>query len=473
MFGCAVNGEAEEDESDDDDDDTEERTKVCNAKVIDSSSSSEDEDSKQVRSCEKEQQMFTKCEEVFIPLMDRLPDAATPPQGDTSDENSIIACINSMIQNVDLLTPPFLREYPIIKLVLSTKAAYEEINREIKARCKHLRKEMKRVYNAKEKDVPSKFVPIKRGQVGIGSFKSKSIKGYRVTVNDGDGNDNGAGEDRANPTKCKDGEYSIGTAVVKQFGTVNRTGSITSYDAKRRSYRIMFSQGYSEELPEADVSHLLLTSTAWFCIVAPTNGEENCYSLRVKAHRELVCMICKKKDNTSKSCLRIPVQCNAGDQCEFEEFKKYHAKPKKSEQSDEANGGCTEAMHVGCARWGSEYAKVNNKDLRLCYYFSGKPPTYSGEDAYQNPVSNCFCRIHAREIQEGMKRDKKGGSELSSCTRVRSGVAGDDEDAMSYCSCEQYEADDSREKSRLLHATNSGKKKRKRIILEESDDGSA
>jgi hypothetical protein len=469
MFGCTEDGEAEEDESDDDDDDDEETTRVCNAKVIDSSSS-EDEDSKQVHSCEKEQQMFTKCEEVFIPLMDRLRDAAKPTaEEDTSDENSIIACINSMILNVDFLTPPFLREYPIIKLVLSTK---EGNNREIKARCKHLRKEMKRVYNAKEKDVPSKFVAIKRGEVGNGSFKSKSINDDRATANDGDGNVDGAGEDGMNPTKCKDGEYSIGTAVVKQFGNVNRTGSIKSYDAESKSYRIMFSQGYSEELSEAEVSHLLLTSTAWFCIAAPTNGEENFYSLRVKAHRELVCMICKKKDNTSKNCLRIPVQCNVGDECEFEEFRKYHAKPRKSERSDEANGGCAEAMHVGCARWGSDYAKVNNKGLRLCYYFSGQPPTYSGEDAYQDPVSNCFCRIHAREIQEGMKREKKGGSELSNGMRVRSGVAGDDEDAMSQNLCEQQEVDDSRENAGLLHAANSRKKKRKRIILEDSDDGS-
>lgn len=466
MYGCSEDGEAEEEESDDDDDSGKERTRFHNTKVIDSSSSSssssEDEDLKQVHSMEKEQKMFTECEEVFVPLMDRLRDAAAAASaGNSSAENDILECINSMIQSVDILTPPFLREYPIVKLILSVKASYDEKNQQIKTRCKLLRKEMKRLYSEKEKDVPGEFVAIKRRQAGKGSITSKPINDVKVMANGVGSDGNGADEDEAHPTECQEGEqqYSIGTAIVKQVGAVNRTASITSYDAKRRSYRVMFSQGDCEELSEAEVSHLLLTSTAWFCIAAPTNGEENCYSLRVKSHRDLTCMICKKKDNTSKNCLRIPVQCNVGDECEFEEFKKYHAKSNKSgRQGGINNDGCTEAMHVGCARWGSEYAKVNNKDLRLCYYFSGKPPTYSGEDEYQNPVSNCFCRIHAREIQEGMQRDKVRGSKLHNCKLENDLGSGSND----------HDSDDSTVRAKH-HIDILRKKEKKRIILEESD----
>ncbi len=471
MYGCMEDGEAEE-ESDAGDNDEEEEShmKGGNAKVIDSSSS-EDEGSNSLNSLEDmEQQMFIKCEKVFLPLMDCLQNAVT-----TSDEKEILACIDSSIQNVDTLTPPFLREYPIIKLVLSVKASYEEVNREIKARCKLLRKEMKRVYSAKEKNVPVGFKPVKRRQVGKAGYgadvdnKSHMNNGDGVSANIGGGYiDDGAGEDGTSPPGCEtivgtnadEQQYSVGTAVAKQFGTVNRTGNITSYDDKNKTYRILFSQGDIEDVTEAVVSNLLLTSTAWFCIAAPTNGEENFYSQRVKAHRELVCSICKKKDNSSRNCLRIPVQCNVGDQCEFEEFRKYHAKTKKS-----AGDGCTEAMHVGCARWGFDYAKVPKKrSLRLCYYFSGKPPTYSGDDEYKDPVSNCFCRFHAREIQDGMKKDREEG--------VRSDVAHGDEDSMSNASKEQNESDDSTEKARKLHISISRKKNKKRIILEDSDEGS-
>jgi len=469
VYGCMEDGEAEEESDADDNNESETPMKSGNAKVIDSSSS-EDEDSNSPNSLEDmEQQMFTACEKVFLPLMDRLQDAVT-----SSDEKEILACIDSMIQNVDTLTPSFLREYPIIKLVLSVKATYEEVNREIKARCKLLRKEMKRVYSVKEKTVPVGFKPVKGRQIGKAGYgtvvdhKSNANNGSRVLANSGGNNDDGAGENGTNPTECEAiiptnygrQQYSVGTAVAKQFGTMNRTGNITSYDAKKKTYRILFSQGDTEDVTEADVSNLLLTSTAWFCIAAPTNGEENFYSQRVKAHRELVCSICKKKDNTSRNCLRIPVQCNVGDQCEFEEFRKYHAKTKKS-----AGDGCTEAMHVGCARWGFDYAKVPKKrSLRLCYYFSGKPPTYSGDDEYKDPVSNCFCRFHAREIQDGMKKDREEG--------VRSDVAHGDEDSMSNASKEQNESDDSTEKARKLHISISRKKNKKRIILEDSDEGS-
>lgn len=460
MYGCTEDGETEED------DDEEESNIARNQKVIDSSSSdSEDNDYEPTKDgFEEEQKMFTRCEEVFQPLMDRLQDAVATV--DISKEDDILACLDSMIQNVELLTPPFLREYPIVKLVLSVKGCYEEIDRNVKARCKLLRKEMKRVYSAKEKDVPDGFVPVKGWQVAenlkrvaISEPQTNKSDDVVMETNGCDSSDIKSGhamktnEDKGGvEISGWEQQYSIGTAIAKKFGNINYSGKITSYDSTTRYYHIVYSDGDAEDVSESEVAQLLLAHTAWFCIAAPVNGEETADSLRVQAHRELVCNICKKKDNTSKSCLRIPVQCNRGDRCEFEEFKKYHAKSKKQGPS---GNSCTEAMHVGCARWGSDYAKVNNKDLRLCYYFSGKPPTYSGEDEYKNPVSNCFCRIHAREIQEGMKRDREGGSESPNSKRARLDVAGDSMINVS----SRYELDESTEKERQLHVAISKKKK--------------
>ena len=41
----------------------------------------------------------------------------------------------------------------------------------------------------------------------------------------------------------------------------------------------------------------------------------------------------------------------------------------------------------------------------MCYYFSGKTPTYVGTSDYTDPVANCFCRVHAIEIHDGLKED--------------------------------------------------------------------
>ena len=99
-----------------------------------------------------------------------------------------------------------------------------------------------------------------------------------------------------------------------------------------------------------------------------------------------------------------------------------------------------------------------NKSLRLCYYFSGQPPTYSGEDEYKDPVSNCFCRNHARDIHEGMKRDRR--EEVLSKGEQR-----DDDDGQ-----ESDNSNDTNDK--MLEVTNHKIKKRKRIIHEESDSES-
>ena len=72
-----------------------------NRKVIDS----DDEEDEPMRSLEEEQLKFTKCKEILQPLMKRLQQANN---ADSKDVNDILECIDSMVESVDLVTPPFV-----------------------------------------------------------------------------------------------------------------------------------------------------------------------------------------------------------------------------------------------------------------------------------------------------------------------------------------------------------------------------
>mmetsp|Transcript_2026 Transcript_2026/g.3864 ORF Transcript_2026/g.3864 Transcript_2026/m.3864 type:complete len:382 (+) Transcript_2026:1-1146(+) len=380
------------------------------------------------------------------------------------------------MESVDLLTPSFVREYQIGQLVKRVKKSFEVTHPEVKSHCKRLSAEMKRVYNEKERKVPDGFEPIKNMKEG------KVIDNNKVP-NDNSENDNGDdNNNNASQANTDDGieqKYKIGTAVSKEFLTGTHAGNRTDYDSVTKLYQIIYEDGDSEDLNETEVSQLLLSYTAWFCMAAPVNGKEIHASQCIKSMREFICVICKKKDNASNKCLRIPVQCSAGDRYEFNEFKQYHKTLNKqmrlAKKRGEEHKGCAEPMHVGCARWGSDYAKVNKKHLRMCYYFSGKPPTYNGPDEYQDPVSNCFCRIHAIEIQEGLAKSSlldggggEGRSESTNNGRKRKG--GDDADDLMSDVMIDHESDDSADKARRLRIAIAKKKKRR--IMEESDEES-
>ena len=131
---------------------------------------------------------------------------------------------------------------------------------------------------------------------------------------------------------------------------------------------------------------------------------------------------------------------------------------------------CCEAMHVGCARWAASltYAKINDKSLKMCYYFPGMPPTYFG-DGYKDPVSKCFCRVHAREIQDGQAKESSGTApSLNPNDRKRKSSNDDKGYSKSEASSEHYDSEDS-EKERQLQADIARKKKKMRI-MEESDE---
>ncbi len=105
---------------------------------------------------EEEQLKFAKCEEIFLPIMDKLTQA-------TDDINAKVAldCIGIIIEKVELLTPPFLRDYSLGMLVKSVRKTFEIVHPEVRDCCKRLTTEMKRVYTEKENKVPDDFEPVK------------------------------------------------------------------------------------------------------------------------------------------------------------------------------------------------------------------------------------------------------------------------------------------------------------------------
>jgi hypothetical protein len=71
----------------------------------------------------------------------------------------------------------------------------------------------------------------------------------------------------------------------------------------------------------------------------------------VEERQELKCYICGKLDHKNGS-MRIPFQCNAGDENEFDWKEWYGVKEGIVHPSLEVNCPCSVALHVGCARWG-------------------------------------------------------------------------------------------------------------------------
>lgn len=118
---------------------------------------------------DQEQIKFTKCEEVFLPMMERLSEA--------KDENNItvvLKCIKSIMERVEMLTPPFLREYPLGMLVKTVRKSFEGVHPEVKENCKGLTAEMKRVYTEKEPKVPDDFEPVKNKNISVEPMQEAS-----------------------------------------------------------------------------------------------------------------------------------------------------------------------------------------------------------------------------------------------------------------------------------------------------------
>lgn len=105
---------------------------------------------------EMEQLKFTKCEDTFLPFMKQLTQAK-----DDTNVKVALNCIEFIIERVELLTPPFLRDYSLGMLVKSVRKTFEGGHPEVKDCCNRLTAEMKRVYFEKDNKVPGGFEPVK------------------------------------------------------------------------------------------------------------------------------------------------------------------------------------------------------------------------------------------------------------------------------------------------------------------------
>lgn len=119
-------------------------------------------------------------------------------------------------------------------------------------------------------------------------------------------------------------------------------------------------------------------------------------------HRSLMCTLCGQHETTAGRNLRVPLQCCAGDEDEFPEFKKYH---------ETIGDPCTQAMHVGCAMWGF---KGSRPLYRRMWFYPGSAEQ-DEEGKYQNPVTEIYCDLHARQVKgvvHGLKESKSTGGLL-------------------------------------------------------------
>jgi len=386
VYGCDSNGEFEMTSADEEEEGVDEenrKEKALSNKVIggdDTDSEDEEGGDNHESLLEDEQIKFTNCERIFNPLMDQLKGVV-----DSNLEVMVLQCIDSMIEYVEVLTPSYIKDYT--KLIGTVKKKFKN-NPEVLTKYKELKDKMTQVYNKKLESVPKQFVPVKNVN------KTDDTTNQRVKT---------------------------GTSLSKTFHDKNFNGIVTEYnEGSEKPYRVVYTDGKYEDMTESEVSDLVnskFLSTAFFCInegmhYLESLSEEEEASNDIKHLRELQCVICQK---TSKSTIKIPVQCSAGDDTEFAAFRKFHIQLKKKRERAKITGSnegtqCTKAMHVGCARWGAseKYVKnsTNNKSLRMCYYFPGRPPTYTGEDTFDEPLSNCFCRDHAKEIMDGLPTDK-------------------------------------------------------------------
>ena len=102
-----------------------------------------------------------------------------------------------------------------------------------------------------------------------------------------------------------------------------------------------------------------------FVYQGPIIGREKEDSVWTKAvkvlKKGLKCFVCGTDDAPDK-CLRIPIQCCANEDDEHPEFRGRHP----SLRDDET---CTVALHVGCAKWGSN----NRRKAKRVYFLPDDP----------------------------------------------------------------------------------------------------
>lgn len=123
--------------------------------------------------------------------------------------------------------------------------------------------------------------------------------------------------------------------------------------------------------------------------------EDRAWIQNLVEHRSLQCYICGHHDKSAGRNLRVPLQCCAGDDEEYEEFKQFHL---------QIGEPCTQAMHVGCAMWLG--AKGRTRVPRAVWFYPGVLEREDGE--YLEPATEIFCNLHARQTDAsatGIRKD--------------------------------------------------------------------
>mmetsp|Transcript_8331 Transcript_8331/g.20586 ORF Transcript_8331/g.20586 Transcript_8331/m.20586 type:complete len:660 (+) Transcript_8331:42-2021(+) len=110
--------------------------------------------------------------------------------------------------------------------------------------------------------------------------------------------------------------------------------------------------------------------------------------------KELKCIECGLVDD--KHSMRIPVQCVANDPDEYFEYKDKHRLRNNDVQP------CTQALHVGCARW-----KDGSSMVRKCYYFPGITNNDGTIKENQDTVHCLYCKNHAENVDENYQKQLK------------------------------------------------------------------
>ena len=109
--------------------------------------------------------------------------------------------------------------------------------------------------------------------------------------------------------------------------------------------------------------------------------------------RQLRCFYCGQKDNDpDKPTLRIPVQCNFGDEHEYPPIRERIRKNLRLDIVLDNVDSCMVAMHVGCARW-----MDNDKDYQRIYFYPGesRPERLEDDDAEPDAMCYSYCDLHA------------------------------------------------------------------------------
>lgn len=179
---------------------------------------------------EEEQVKFTKCEEVFLPMMGELEE--TKHNGDA---DGALKAIEAIMRRVDLMTPPFMREYAdqLFSLIKIIRKAFEGEYPAVKSLCKTLKGEMKRVYNEKDETIPEGFEPIR-------NMKDRKKRKKETPVSDEDFDDDETDDKESVRSRLSIGpqdELSVksGKTSVKSERSVKSTKSERSFISERKS----------------------------------------------------------------------------------------------------------------------------------------------------------------------------------------------------------------------------------------------